>query len=152
MGAFHKLLESVVATRLDAFWQLHRALKRTATFESSLRDCKRDCGDMRFLRKLEAMDVGKGDTLKGGKRRGCHRSLQNQPVRVESKPATLRCLVHIKFPGAGKGPLNFIYRCGALTETERKARFGFGSGNLFSGDLMSLPESALRTCCIVRFQ
>jgi hypothetical protein len=26
----------------------------------------------------------------------CYRSLQNQPVRVESKPATLRRFVHIR--------------------------------------------------------
>ena len=33
----------------------------------------------------------------------CHRSLQNQPVRVESKPATPRCFIHIRFLGAGNG-------------------------------------------------
>jgi hypothetical protein len=33
----------------------------------------------------------------------CHRSLQNQPVRVESKPATPRCLIHINFLDADKG-------------------------------------------------
>jgi hypothetical protein len=33
----------------------------------------------------------------------CHRSLQNQPVGVKSKPATLRCLIRIKFLDAGNG-------------------------------------------------
>ncbi len=33
----------------------------------------------------------------------CHRSLENQPAGVESKPATPRCFIHIKFLGAGKG-------------------------------------------------
>jgi MFS-type transporter involved in bile tolerance (Atg22 family) len=33
----------------------------------------------------------------------CHRSLQNQPAGVESKPATLRCFIHIWFLDASKG-------------------------------------------------
>jgi hypothetical protein len=32
----------------------------------------------------------------------CHRSLQNQPAGVESKPATPRCLIHIGFLDVGK--------------------------------------------------
>ena len=32
----------------------------------------------------------------------CHRSLQNQPLGVESKPATPRCFIHISFLKAGK--------------------------------------------------
>jgi len=31
----------------------------------------------------------------------CHRPLQNQPVGVESKPATLRCFIHTSFLDAG---------------------------------------------------
>ena len=27
----------------------------------------------------------------------CHRSLQNEPGKVESKPATLRCFIHFRF-------------------------------------------------------
>lgn len=38
-----------------------------------------------------------GEIRKPANRTNCHRSLQNQPVRVESKPATLRCFVHISF-------------------------------------------------------
>jgi hypothetical protein len=34
---------------------------------------------------------------------GCHRSLQNQPIGVESKPATLRCFIHINFCDSSKG-------------------------------------------------
>jgi integrase len=44
----------------------------------------------------------------------CHRSLQNQPVRVESKPATLRCLIHIMFFDPGKGFLNFFMSVGSV--------------------------------------
>jgi hypothetical protein len=33
----------------------------------------------------------------------CHRSLQNQPLGVESKPATLRRCFHIRFLGGCKG-------------------------------------------------
>ena len=33
----------------------------------------------------------------------CPRSLQNQPVGVESKPATLRCFIHIRFLDAREG-------------------------------------------------
>jgi AraC-like DNA-binding protein len=33
----------------------------------------------------------------------CHRSLQNQPAGVESKPATLRCFIHIKFFDSSNG-------------------------------------------------
>jgi ATP-dependent Clp protease ATP-binding subunit ClpB len=40
--------------------------------------------------------------------RPCHRSLQNQPRRVESKPATLRCFVHIMFLDSSKGTFGFI--------------------------------------------
>ena len=32
----------------------------------------------------------------------CHRSLQNQPVRVESKPATLKGFIHVCFPDLRK--------------------------------------------------
>jgi hypothetical protein len=42
------------------------------------------------------------------KKRLCHRSLQNQPVRVESKPAIPRCFFHIMFLGASKRLFNFI--------------------------------------------
>jgi hypothetical protein len=36
----------------------------------------------------------------------CHRSLQNQPAGVESKPATPRCSIHIRFLNASKGLFN----------------------------------------------
>ncbi len=39
---------------------------------------------------------------------GCHRSLQNQPRRVESKPATPKCLIHIKFLDPSKRHFNFF--------------------------------------------
>jgi hypothetical protein len=38
----------------------------------------------------------------------CHRSLQNQPAGVESKPATLRCFIHIRFLDARKGLARFV--------------------------------------------
>jgi hypothetical protein len=47
---FHKPLDSIVATRLDIFLQIHRALKRTATFKLSLRDYK-SCADTMRTRK-----------------------------------------------------------------------------------------------------
>jgi hypothetical protein len=36
----------------------------------------------------------------------CHRSLQNQPRRVESKPATSRCLIHTVLLDSSKGLFN----------------------------------------------
>jgi hypothetical protein len=42
----------------------------------------------------------------------CHRSLQNQPVGVESKPATSRCFIHIRRLDAGKGFFNFFSSAG----------------------------------------
>ena len=33
----------------------------------------------------------------------CHRSLHNQPAGVESRPATLRCFIHIRVLDASKG-------------------------------------------------
>jgi hypothetical protein len=38
----------------------------------------------------------------------CHRSHQNQPRRVESKPATLRCFIHTKFLDPSKALFNFF--------------------------------------------
>ena len=38
----------------------------------------------------------------------CHRSLQNQPVRVESKPATPRWFIHIKLLDVSKGLINLF--------------------------------------------
>ncbi len=43
----------------------------------------------------------------------CHRSLQNQPAGVESKPATLRCFIHIKFLDASKGLFNLVISAGS---------------------------------------
>ncbi len=40
----------------------------------------------------------------------CHRSLQNQPRRVESKPATPRSFIHNRFFKAGKGLTGRSYR------------------------------------------
>src|ERR1700679_1486943 len=40
--------------------------------------------------------------------RECHRSLQNQPVGVESKPVTERWLIHIRFLGASKWLFNYF--------------------------------------------
>ncbi len=38
----------------------------------------------------------------------CHRSLQNQPAGVESKPATPRCFIHIGFLDVRKGLFNYF--------------------------------------------
>jgi DNA-binding transcriptional regulator YbjK len=38
-----------------------------------------------------------------------NRSLQNQPVGVESKPATLRCLIHIRLLDADKRLFNIWF-------------------------------------------
>ena len=43
---------------------------------------------------------------------GCHRSLQNHPAGVESKPATLRCFIHIKFLDPSKGLFDYFVSAG----------------------------------------
>jgi hypothetical protein len=58
----------------------------------------------------------------------CHRSLENQPVGVESKPATLRRFVHIRFLDPGKGLFDFFMSADRAPRhsVERLARSHFG--------------------------
>jgi hypothetical protein len=46
----------------------------------------------------------------------CHRSLQNQPRMVESKPATLKCFIHIRFLDSSKRFFSFFICCGRTTK------------------------------------
>ena len=55
----------------------------------------------RFLRAIETLA------------RVCHRSLQNQPVGVESKPAPLRRVIHIRFLDVCKGLFNSLKSAGS---------------------------------------
>jgi endoglucanase len=57
-----------------------------------------------------------------GSHRQCHRAVENRPLAGTSKPATLRCFIHIRFFDSSKGLFNFLISGVALVYQFQLAR------------------------------